>query len=128
MAGLGVIGAISTHRRNSFRANSSGSIADAAVSDFNGTDLQGFCIDTQMHLAPLATVFSAMLLGLPFLVAQHLHAGAVDQQMQADPKTEPPNHVPAKPDRQGGSGLEGSVVVFPVGGAVLSRNGFSHGA
>lgn len=39
-----------------------------------------------------------------------------------------PNHVSVKPDGQGASGLEGSVVVFPIGGAVLSGSGFGHGA
>lgn len=35
-----------------------------------------------MHLAPLASVLSAVFLGLPLTFAQHLDARAIDQQMQ----------------------------------------------
>lgn len=57
-------------------------IALAVVRDFNGTNLQGFRIDAQMHFSPLPAIFRAMLLGFSLTFAQHLDAGAIHQQMQ----------------------------------------------
>ena len=38
-----------------------------------------------------------------------------------------PLHVTIQPDRERASGLEGGVVIFPVGGAVLGGSGLGHG-
>ena len=59
------------------------SITDAVVGHFHGPDFSRGSINTEMDFAPLAAVVSAVLFGLPFTVAQHLDAGAVDQQVQA---------------------------------------------
>ena len=90
MTGLGVIGTIAAHRRHGFsrrdlrqQLRQHRRVADAVVRDLDGPDLQRLGINAQMHLAPLPTVFRAMFLRFPFAFAQHLHAGAVDQQMQA---------------------------------------------
>jgi len=40
-------------------------------------------INPQVHLTPLATIVSAVLLGFPFTFTEHLDAGAVDKPMQA---------------------------------------------
>ncbi len=69
MAGLGVIGSIFSCPCKSFSRRDLGQqlrqrqcVADAVIIDLNAADFQGFRIKTQMHLKPLATVFSAMLL------------------------------------------------------------------
>ncbi len=49
------------------------------------------CINTQVHLAPLAPVLGPVLLAFPFAFAKELNAGAVHQQFQC-----------------GGTGSEGS--------------------
>ena len=89
MTGLGVIGTIAAHRRHGFsrrdlrqQLRQHRRVADAVVRDLDGPDLQRLGINAQMHLAPLPAVFRAMLLRFPLTFTQHLHAGAVDQQMQ----------------------------------------------
>lgn len=57
-------------------------IADAVVRDLNGPDFQRYCINPQMHLAPLAPIVGTVFLGFPFTFAQHLDVSAVDQQRQ----------------------------------------------
>ena len=90
VAGLGVIGPIRAHGVQRLMCGDlgeelrqHGSVPDGVVRDLDGSDLQRLSIDAQVNLAPLAPVVSTMLLGLPFTFTQHLHAGAVDQQVQA---------------------------------------------
>lgn len=58
-------------------------VADCVIGHFDSPDFQRRRIDAKMGLAPLATVARAVLLRLPLAFAEHLDAGAVDQQVQA---------------------------------------------
>lgn len=60
-----------------------GCIVNGEVRDFDGTDLYRLGINAKMNLAPLVPVVGAAYRGLPLTFSQHLHAGAVDQQLLA---------------------------------------------
>jgi hypothetical protein len=88
MAAFRIVGAITADAGNvRFRRNFTqqvgqhGSITDAVVGHFHGPDFECGSINTEMDLAPLAAVIGAMLLGLPFALAQHLDASAMEQQV-----------------------------------------------
>lgn len=90
MARLRVIGPVAADRGDGLglgnlrqQVRQHGRIADAIAGDAYRPDFQGFRVNAQMHLAPLQTVLRSMFPGLPFAFADHLDAGAVDQQMQS---------------------------------------------
>lgn len=85
MAGLGVVGAIAAdtadgligrYLAEQFRQHRR--IPGAVVGDFNGPDCQRAGIDTQMHLAPLASILGTILIEFSLAFTQELDAGAVD--------------------------------------------------
>lgn len=89
VTGLGVIGAIGADRVHGLPSRDLGEqlwqhgrIADGVVGDLDGSDLQRLRVDAQLDFAPLTPVLSSMLLHFPFPFTQHLHARAVDQQVQ----------------------------------------------
>jgi len=47
----------------------------------NGPNVEGFCVDPDVHLAPLATIGRAVLAWLPAAFIHHFDAGGVSQQM-----------------------------------------------
>lgn len=58
-------------------------VAGCVIGHFDSPDFQCGRIEAKMGLAPLAAVLRAVLLCFPFAFAEHLDAGAVDQQVQA---------------------------------------------
>ena len=90
MAALRIVSAITADagellfRRNlTWQIGQHRRITDAVVGYFHRSDFECDSINAEMDLAPLAAVIGAMLLRLPFAFAQHLDAGAIDQQVQA---------------------------------------------
>src|SRR5450830_964442 len=57
-------------------------ISDGVGGHLDGAYFQRLRIDAQMDLAPFTPVLGAMLLALPFALAEELDAGAVHQQLQ----------------------------------------------
>ena len=62
-----------------------GTVARAAGRELDRPDVPGGRIHGQMHLAPLPVATGPVLADLPLTIAAHLHAGAVDQQVQRPP-------------------------------------------
>lgn len=57
-------------------------IADRVVCELNRADIQGFRVDADMHLAPLAAIGGTMLSRFPFPFTYHLDARAAHQEVQ----------------------------------------------
>ena len=60
-------------------ALASGQKVLGVVGHLESPDFQRLRVNAHMDFAPLATVIRAMLLSLPFPLAQHFDAGAIDQ-------------------------------------------------
>ena len=84
MTAFGVVGTIAADARDGLvsgnlveQAGQYRRVAGSVIGYLDGPDFQRGCINAQVDFAPLATVLSAVLLGLALAFTQHLDAGAV---------------------------------------------------